>query len=89
MKDFHTDALTVGIAGTGAMGRGIAQIAVQGGAQVLLYDAMDGAAQKARDYISGMLAKGYAAEFAAATLLDHSAAGPVGEVLAGRAWVDA
>ena len=31
----------------------------------------------------------YAAEFAAATLLDHSAAGPVGEVLAGRAWVDA
>jgi 3-hydroxybutyryl-CoA dehydrogenase len=57
MKDFSKDALTVGIAGTGAMGRGIAQIAVQSGAQVLLFDAMDGAAQKAKDYISGMLAK--------------------------------
>jgi 3-hydroxybutyryl-CoA dehydrogenase len=57
MKDFQKDLLTIGIAGTGAMGRGIAQIAVQGGAQVLLYDAMEGAARKAKDYISGMLAK--------------------------------
>ena len=31
----------------------------------------------------------YAAQFAAATLLDEAAPGPVGEVLAGRAWVDA
>jgi alpha-beta hydrolase superfamily lysophospholipase len=31
----------------------------------------------------------YAAQFAAATLLDETAAGPVGEVLAGQAWVDA
>ena len=30
-----------------------------------------------------------AAQFAAATLLDEDADGPVGEVLAGRAWVDA
>ncbi|MDB5581292.1 MAG: paaH2 [Bradyrhizobium sp.] len=57
MKDFQKDPLTIGIAGTGAMGRGIAQIAVQGGAQVLLYDAMEGAAQKAKDYIAGMLTK--------------------------------
>ncbi|HEY4370964.1 MAG TPA: 3-hydroxyacyl-CoA dehydrogenase [Burkholderiales bacterium] len=57
MKDFQKDSLTIGVAGTGAMGRGIAQIAVQGGAQVLLYDAMEGAAQKAKDYISAMLAK--------------------------------
>src|SRR5579859_2467559 len=57
MKDFQKDSLTIGVAGTGAMGRGIAQIAVQSGAQVVLYDAMDGAAQKAKDYIAGMLAK--------------------------------
>lgn len=31
----------------------------------------------------------YAAQFATATLLDEPATGPVGEVLAGRAWVDA
>ena len=31
----------------------------------------------------------YAAQFAAATLLGEEPAGPVGEVLAGRAWVDA
>ena len=31
----------------------------------------------------------YAAQFARATLLDESATGPVGEVLAGRAWVEA
>ena len=57
MKDFQKDALTIGVAGTGAMGRGIAQIAVQGGATVVLYDAIDGAAQKAKDYIGSMLAK--------------------------------
>jgi len=57
MKDFQKDSLTIGVAGTGAMGRGIAQIAVQSGAQVLLYDAMDGAAQKAKEYIASMLAK--------------------------------
>ena len=57
MKDFQKDTLIIGIAGAGAMGRGIAQIAVQSGAQVLLYDAMEGAAQKGRDYVVGMLAK--------------------------------
>ena len=31
----------------------------------------------------------YAAQFARATLLDEPATGPVGEVLAGRAWVEA
>ena len=57
MKDFSKDALTVGIAGTGAMGRGIVQVMAQAGCTVLLYDAFDGAAQKARDYVSGMLGK--------------------------------
>ena len=38
----------VGLVGTGAMGRGIAQIAAQGGCQVLLFDAQSGAAETAR-----------------------------------------
>ncbi len=39
---------TVGIVGTGAMGRGIAQIAAQAGSTVCLMDAQPGAAEKAR-----------------------------------------
>lgn len=41
----------VGIVGTGAMGRGIAQIATQAGSTVQLMDAQAGAAEKARDAI--------------------------------------
>ncbi len=40
---------TVGIVGTGAMGRGIAQIAAQAGSVVILMDAQPGAADKARE----------------------------------------
>ena len=40
---------TVGIVGTGAMGRGIAQIAAQAGSTVKLMDAQAGAAGKARE----------------------------------------
>ncbi len=39
----------IGVVGTGAMGRGIAQIAAQAGAQVLLFDTASDAASKARD----------------------------------------
>ena len=46
MQSPHT---TVGIIGTGAMGRGIAQIAAQAGCRVLLLDAREGAAAEARD----------------------------------------
>lgn len=42
---------TVGIVGTGAMGRGIAQIAAQAGSTVLLLDAQAGAAERARQAI--------------------------------------
>ena len=45
----------MGVCGTGAMGRGIAQIAAQGGVRVLLQDAKPGAAQTARDAIAAML----------------------------------
>ncbi|MBS7807870.1 3-hydroxyacyl-CoA dehydrogenase [Variovorax sp. PCZ-1] len=39
----------IGIVGTGAMGRGIAQMAAQAGAQVLLFDTAPDAANKARE----------------------------------------
>lgn len=45
MQSPHT---TVGIIGTGAMGRGIAQIAAQAGCRVLLLDAREGAADEAK-----------------------------------------
>ncbi len=39
---------TTAIIGTGAMGRGIAQMAAQAGSQVLLYDTQSGASERAR-----------------------------------------
>ena len=42
---------TIGIVGTGAMGRGIAQIAAQAGCQVYLFDSKHGAAEAARTHI--------------------------------------
>jgi 3-hydroxybutyryl-CoA dehydrogenase len=49
--------LTVGVIGTGAMGRGIAQVTAAGGMQVLIADSRAGAAQEARDFIEKMLAR--------------------------------
>jgi 3-hydroxybutyryl-CoA dehydrogenase len=57
LKDFATGKLIVGIAGTGAMGRGIAQVMAQAGCEVLLYDVQAGAAQKAREHVESMLGK--------------------------------
>jgi len=52
----------VGLIGTGAMGRGIAQMAAQAGAEVWLLDAQTGAAAQARDALvktwDGLQAKG-------------------------------
>ncbi|MDU7589518.1 MAG: 3-hydroxyacyl-CoA dehydrogenase NAD-binding domain-containing protein, partial [Acidovorax sp.] len=42
---------SIGIVGTGAMGRGIAQIAAQAGSTVYLYDTHGGAADAARTHI--------------------------------------
>ena len=46
----------VGLIGTGAMGQGIAQLSAQAGAQVLLLDTREGAAQQAVDKIKGVWA---------------------------------
>ncbi len=45
---------TLGIVGTGAMGRGIAQIAAQAGLTVLLHDLREGAVTEAREFVGGM-----------------------------------
>ena len=55
--DIASPSLCVGIVGTGAMGRGIAQIAAQAGIRVLLFDALSGAAANARETVTGTLAK--------------------------------
>ncbi|MBK9020019.1 MAG: 3-hydroxyacyl-CoA dehydrogenase [Sulfuritalea sp.] len=55
--DIQSPDLCIGIVGTGAMGRGIAQIAAQAGIRVLLYDALHGAAASARETVVGTLGK--------------------------------
>jgi 3-hydroxybutyryl-CoA dehydrogenase len=55
--DARRPDLTVGVIGTGAMGRGIAQVAVAGGVNVLMTDSRPGAAQEARDFIEKMLVR--------------------------------
>lgn len=47
--------LTVGVIGTGAMGRGIVQVAAAGGMRVLMTDSRAGAAQEAREFVGKML----------------------------------
>ncbi len=53
--DANRADLTVGVIGTGAMGRGIVQVAASGGMQVLMTDSRPGAAEEARDFVDKML----------------------------------
>ena len=53
--DVNRPDLTVGVIGTGAMGRGIAQVTAAGGMSVLMTDARPGAADEAKDFIAKML----------------------------------
>lgn len=70
--DTNRPDLTVGVIGTGAMGRGIVQVAAAGGINVLMLDARPGAAQEARDFIEKMLTR--AAEKGTITAADAAAA---------------
>src|SRR5438045_3280177 len=49
--------LTIGVIGTGAMGRGIVQVAAAGGINVLMTDARPGAAHEARDFVAKMIGR--------------------------------
>ena len=55
--DANRPDLTIGVLGTGAMGRGIVQVAAAGGMQVLIMDARAGAAEEAREFVARMLAR--------------------------------
>ncbi|MCF8179503.1 MAG: 3-hydroxyacyl-CoA dehydrogenase [Sulfuritalea sp.] len=55
--DIQSPSLCIGIVGTGAMGRGIAQIAAQTGIRVLMFDALHGAATNARETVVATLGK--------------------------------
>ena len=54
-NDPNSADFTVGVVGTGAMGRGIAQIMATGGMQVLLFDTNDGAAEAGREFAERMI----------------------------------
>ncbi len=60
--DINRPDLCVGVVGTGAMGRGIAQVTAQGGMKALLFDAAPGGAAKAKagivELLKGLAAKG-------------------------------
>lgn len=55
VKNMDTGDLTLGVIGTGAMGRGIAQIMAVGGLTVLMFDATDGAAESGRAFAERMI----------------------------------
>ena len=74
--DANRSDLTIGVIGTGAMGRGIVQVSAAGGLNVLMMDARPGAAQEAHDFIAKMI--GRAAE--KGTLTQDEAAAAVGRI---------
>ena len=63
MLDVSRSDLVTGVAGSGTMGRGIAQVLAQCGVRTLVFDSLPGAAHKARDSIAQALGKlGYEIE---------------------------
>jgi 3-hydroxybutyryl-CoA dehydrogenase len=57
LLDPNRSDLVAGVAGTGTMGRGIAQVLAQCGARTLVFDAQPGAARKAKDAIAQALGR--------------------------------
>ena len=55
--DANRPDLTIGVIGTGAMGRGIVQVSAAGGMNVMLLDSRPGAAQEARDFVAKMIGR--------------------------------
>jgi 3-hydroxybutyryl-CoA dehydrogenase len=55
--DANKQDLKVGVVGAGAMGRGIAQVSATGGMQVVIFDAAEGAAAAAQEFITSMIGR--------------------------------
>ena len=53
--DIASPSLTLGVIGAGTMGRGIAQVAAEGGIAVRIFDANPGAAEAARAFVARMI----------------------------------
>jgi 3-hydroxybutyryl-CoA dehydrogenase len=70
--DANRPDLTLGVIGTGAMGRGIVQVAAAGGMRVMMTDSRAGAAQEAREFVEKMILR--AAEKGSMTKDDAAAA---------------
>ncbi len=70
--DANRPDLTIGVIGTGAMGRGIVQVSAAGGIHVRMMDARPGAAAEAKDFIVKMLSR--AAEKGSMTAAEAEAA---------------
>jgi len=75
--DANAADVVVGVVGTGSMGRGIMQVAAQGGMRVVAYDEKAGAAEAARAYIAktldGLVQKGRVPAEEAKAAVDHIA----------------
>jgi 3-hydroxybutyryl-CoA dehydrogenase len=75
--DPNAPDLAVAVVGTGTMGRGIVQVAAQGGMRVIAYDEKPGAAQAAKDSIAktldGLVQKGRVPESDAKAAVDRIA----------------
>lgn len=81
--DANRPDLTIGVIGTGAMGRGIVQVAAAGGMRVLMTDSRAGAAQEAREFVEKMILR--AAEKGSMTKDDAVAAVDRISIVAGPA----
>jgi len=57
MLDVSRSDLIAGVAGSGTMGRGVAQVLAQSGVRTLVFDSLPGAAHKAKDAIAAALGK--------------------------------
>ena len=82
LQKFETGPLTLGVVGAGAMGRGIAQLALQAGLEVVLGDVDGAVAEKAKAFVADMLAraakKGRIAEDAVEPMLARLTPAPCG-----------